>query len=94
MTLPPARTLVHGVGGHAVRAGARARFAARRAGRGSLAIARVALWLIVVTASLSIVLLAAGGAPTYHEAQRDRAARASVELSQRAIMIEQQGETR
>lgn len=63
MALPPARTHVHSLGGHADRLAARARFAARRAGRWSLEVAKVGLWLAVVTSSLlAIALLASRGA--------------------------------
>jgi|GEM_PF-4889988 len=55
--IPRAETLVHGVGGRAVRAGARARFVARHAGRWSLGFAKVALWLLVVTSSLTAIAL-------------------------------------
>ena len=55
--IPRAETLVHGVGGHAVRASARVRVVARRAGQWSLGLAKVALWLLVVTSSLTVIAI-------------------------------------
>lgn len=71
--IPRARTYVHGVGGHAERVGARARFAARRAGRWSLGVAKVVLWLLVVTSSLlAIVLLSRRAIEIEHVHERTR----------------------
>lgn len=93
MALPAARLHVHGVGGHAVRAGARARFAARRAGRASLSAAKVVLWLAVVMSSLLAIGLFASRGSTYRDpdvdrVQREHQARARLELHQRAIVID------
>lgn len=94
--LPRACTRVRGVGGHAERASARARFVARRAGRWGLLLAKVTLWLVVVTASLlAIVLMAARGAPSVREAAAARARQSAAdrhrELERRAIAIDRVG---
>lgn len=95
MSLPSARTHVHGMTGHVERAGAEARFAARRAGQVGLAVSKVVLWLLVVTSSLvAIALLAARGA-RYHPSDLDRSLHErdtrlrQLELSRRAIEIDQ-----
>lgn len=95
MSLPSARTYVHGMAGHVERAGAEARFAARRAGQAGLAFAKVVLWLLVVTSSLvAIAMLAARGA-RYQPSDLDRSMREhdvrmrQLELSRRAIEIDQ-----
>lgn len=93
MSIPRARTRVHGLGGHVGSVSARARFAARCAGRWSVAGAKIALWLLVVTSSLlAIVLLASHGTtyrdPDVDQLERGNAARARLELGQRAIAID------